>query len=182
MAIIQLGTVMRDWTKVGDINPPIVTLEVDALAEVTGTVPPTAVAGTDWLTLPPVSGVTECSVALMFYGEGSPAQEVGLVWLWGVSADGGAHTAHFLARLSVVIGTTPGCGSGGYGTTKRFGTAIRVHQDRTLRPPGVRIVGNDVDCNPMALIDAMGFKYIVLKLQRPTGVTGVRLGYCWRML
>lgn len=182
MAIIQLGTLMNEWVKVTDINPPNVTVEVDDVAEVVGAVPPTPVAGTDWLTLPQTSGITECSLALMFYGVGMPDLEIASVWLWGVSADGGAHTAHFLARLGVAIGTIPGCGSGGYQTTKNFATAVRVHKDRSLRPPGVRVVGNDVDCNPMALVDAMGFKYIVLKLQRATGVTGVRLGYCWRML
>lgn len=183
MAVLQLGTLMNDWVKVSLVNAGATPPAIDAYAEIPGTVPPGPLPlDVRWIQMPSRgTNLTDCCVAMMFFGIGTAGNEVGKAWIWGVSADGVSHTAHFIGRLGIVLGTTIGSGST-YPTTNRFATAIRVEIDRSLRPPAIRTVGNDRNGNPMVIFDAMGCEYLIVQLQKTSGVSGDRIAYCTKFM
>lgn len=125
---------------------------------------------------------------LGFYGApdtGITAPRTARARVWGISkagADdfGGTYLGELILRMG---NTSPGSGTF-LNILNKFVCDIKVvAPDRSLTPPGMRVLGHDVNLGcAYVLLDAMGFLGIALQIRidDPGGITN--LGYVYRIL
>lgn len=123
-------------------------------------------------------------VAAFFYSDGSAGKQP-KARIWGISQVEGtsSHVGVLMGELTRTVGSGVGTtDSGGAFSGSRFVNAISVDTDSSNLPPGIRILGDNGNRIAMLLIDAVGFRSIVIELIKGDLDANKVIGVVWRVL
>jgi hypothetical protein len=170
-----LGTAQSDWTDEGTTTNAATTA-LDTWTFFDGTLLPSP-PNPYQITLP-VSN----TIALMFFGDpDGSGDEVIEVQFWAVNpipAVSGYKIGVWLGQVEADLGTTS---SADLSASTQFFCDIRVVDDRSLNPPGMRVISADPDSGKGAAIlmfDTLGAKQLFIQIKCGTGIA--KAGLAWR--
>lgn len=172
-----LGTTQSDWVKLGTTNSTA-TPNPGTFANPASR--PTAAGAVFVL---PASGDLPGlnNISLKFYGQGTatpPASgNYAEAFIWLLNQVGTPYCGVYVGKLRIKLGETTGSG-GTYASNEYFACDILAEDDRSLQPPGMRVVANDTSKGIAAIsFDALGAKIVVVQLRLGSDLSNIGLAY-----
>jgi hypothetical protein len=186
MAVYPAATITKTWNKEsqttnGAFNSPGY---FDFRDTVTPGNPPVTSSGSGRYVITDTEEFNQ--IKALFYGEGTAGSATASIRIWGLSRAYAAGVAQddyvgeLLGQLTVTLGAGTGAASGTF-ASKKFVDTISVDTDSSNLPPGIRVSGDIAGMIASLMIDAVGYKYIIIEIKN-VGFTGGGVGVVWRVL
>lgn len=185
MATVDLGTRQSSWATVATTDVSGALSDIGAYTY-NASLPSTSTgAGRYVIALPNVGtspALSDCCLQILFFIVSAGSGLSVNARIWGLSPGGsGSYIGTYLGDVVAGQGDTPGP----VGANSTFCFWIRILNDRTLTPPGIRLPGSpsgtvgEIGAATM-MLDAVGCSHIVVELRRSGGVSTDDVGFSWR--
>lgn len=179
-----LGTTQSDWVK----RPTTAnTTAPNAGSFANPPSRPSDNTGTGVFVLPDTGDLPGLNnISLKFYGQGDPDTDPPEVdnyaeaFMWLLNKDSVTSTVYcgtYIGKLRIRLGLTVGS-NGTYADDEYFACDILAEDDRSLQPPGMRVVANDTNRGiAMITFDTLGAHIVVVRLRLGAHLSNIGLAY-----
>ena len=182
-----LGTTQSDWVKLTDVTANTTAPNPGSFANLSSR--PTTSASTGVFVLPDSGDLPGLNnISLKFYGERDPEPpdpeddpNYAEAFIWLLNRDSqtpsDVYCGVYVGKLRIKLGDTPGSG-GTYTSAQRFACDILAEDDRSLQPPGMRVVANDTNRGIATItFDTLGAHIVVVRLRLGNALANIGLAY-----